>query len=159
MIDFKASPRMSGPELIITPATHRDAVAILALLAQSRLPTSDLVSSRPEFLVAHAGGKLVGIGAIESLGAAGLLRSVAVIPSRRKSGLGRDIVLRLERQARESGMRELILLTETARPFFEHLGYEVIDRSAAPAAVQASAEFTSLCPQSAVCMRKPLGPD
>jgi amino-acid N-acetyltransferase len=150
---------MSSPELIITRATDRDAAAIRALLAQSRLPTSDLVSSRPEFLVAHAGGELVGIGAIESLGAAGLLRSVAVIPSRRKSGLGRAIVLRLERLARESGMRELILLTETARPFFEHLGYEVIDRSFATAAVQASEEFKSLCPQSAVCMRKPLGPD
>jgi N-acetylglutamate synthase-like GNAT family acetyltransferase len=147
---------MSGPELIITLATHRDAAGIRALLTQSRLPISDLVSSQPEFVVAHAGGELVGIGAIESLGAAGLLRSVAVIPPRRKSGLGRDIVQRLERLARKAGMHELILLTETAQPFFERLGYEVIDRGAAPAAVQASAEFTSLCPQSAVCMRKPL---
>ena len=95
---------MSGPELIITLATHRDAAGGGALLTQSRLPISDLVSSQPEFVVAHAGGELVGIGAIESLGAAGLLRSVAVIPPRRKSGLGRDIVQRLERLARKAGI-------------------------------------------------------
>lgn len=149
---------MTGQDPIITLATHGDAAAVRALLTQSRLPTSDLVSSRPEFVVARSGGELVAIGAVESLGASGLLRSVVVVPSRRKSGLGRDIVQRLERHARKAGMRELVLLTESAQPFFERLGYQVIERSAAPAAVQASAEFALLCSQSAVCMRKSLGP-
>jgi amino-acid N-acetyltransferase len=143
----------------ISLATHRDDGAIRELLTQSGLPTSDLDAARPVIFVARSGGEFVGIGAIELFGSEGLLRSVTVVPSHRKSGLGRDIVQRLERQARESGLLELVLLTETAQPFFERLGYCVIERSAAPAAVQGSAEFKSLCPQSVVCMRKLLEPD
>jgi len=142
----------------ITLATNRDDAAIRELLTQSRLPTSDLDAAQPVIFVARYDGGLAGIGAIELFGTAGLLRSVAVVPSHRKTGLGRAIVQRLEEQARESGLFELVLLTETARPFFEKLGYGVIERSAAPMAVKGSAEFTSLCPQSAVCMRKQLGP-
>jgi N-acetylglutamate synthase-like GNAT family acetyltransferase len=47
-----------------------------------------------------------------------------------------------------------VLLTQTARDFFAHLGYRVIDRSEAPEEVQGSEEFRSLCPASATCMVK-----
>jgi amino-acid N-acetyltransferase len=58
--------------------------------------------------------------------------------------------------ARADGARQLVLLTETAQPFFVQLGYQVIERDDAPGEVKRSAEFASLCPASAVCMTKSL---
>jgi amino-acid N-acetyltransferase len=87
-----------------------------------------------------------------------LLRSVVVAPGHQRRGLGRDLVSHVERDARDQGIEQLVLLTETAQALFERLGYEVIDRAAAPEALQQSAEFRSLCPASAVCMSKRLGP-
>jgi hypothetical protein len=45
-----------------------------------------------------------------------------------------------------------------ARDFFARLGYTDIARADAPAAAQESAEFKALCPQSARCKLKRLGP-
>jgi amino-acid N-acetyltransferase len=49
-----------------------------------------------------------------------------------------------------------VLLTETAKTFFEREGYSVIDRASAPEPVRTSAEFRTLCPQSATCLSKRL---
>ncbi len=64
------------------------------------------------------------------------------------------IVGHLEERARNCGLSELVLLTQTARDFFEWQGYRLIERSRAPASVQDSEEFRSLCPSSAFCMSK-----
>jgi amino-acid N-acetyltransferase len=142
---------------LIRSATAADLEAIRALLEQNALPASDLGSSRPQFLVACAdGGARVGAGALEPHGTTALLRSLVVAPSWRGRGLGHRLVKALERQARAAGIRELVLLTQTAEAFFAQLGYGVIERARAPEAVQESSEFRTLCPASAVCMRKTL---
>ena len=140
-------------------ATIADAEIIRHLLECSGLPTSDLATARPEFVVASRDGATLGIGALERFGGAALLRSVAVATLWRRSGVGRLIVAELERRARAAGIGELILLTLTARDFFARLGYSVKDRAQVPPAVLESAEFRSLCPASAVCMGKDLPPN
>ena len=142
--------------LQLRAADPRDMRGICLLLERNGLPTSDLASSRPEFVVAHEGAQLIGAGALERFGAVALLRSVVVAADRRGTGLGRRIVHELEQRARASGIEELVLLTQTAAPFFERYGYRVIERGAAASAVQASEEFGSLCPVSSVCMTKML---
>ncbi|MGH8289900.1 MAG: arsenic resistance N-acetyltransferase ArsN2 [Steroidobacteraceae bacterium] len=137
-------------------ATPADAQAIRDLLERSQLPTGDLTSARPEFVVACEGERVIGTGALERFGNTALLRSVAVERQWRGSAVGRLIVEELERRARAAGVSELILLTVTAREFFERLGYDAKDRAQAPPAVLDSAEFRSLCPASAVCMAKDL---
>lgn len=137
-------------------ADSRDTQGICLLLQRNGLPTSDLASSRPEFVVAHEGADLVGAGALERFGAVALLRSVVVTAERRGTGLGQRIVRELEQRARASGVEELVLLTQTAAPFFERHGYRVIERGTADSAVQASEEFRSLCPASSICMLKAL---
>jgi amino-acid N-acetyltransferase len=134
----------------------RDLDAVRALLERTGLPTSDLVSGRPEFAVIREGNEVVAAGALQRFGSAALLRSVVVTETRRRSGLGQSIVIELERRARSAGIKELILLTQTASEFFAARGYRVIERHAAPAEVQGSEEFRSLCPSSAVCMAKHL---
>lgn len=99
---------------------------------------------------------MVGVGGLERFGATGLLRSVAVVPDRRGLGIASTLVANLEERARQRGLSELVLLTQTARGFFEQHGYRVIERQHAPESVQASEEFRSLCPTSAFCMAKEL---
>ena len=90
--------------------------------------------------------------------AAGLLRSLAVAPDARGSGLGTRLVEAAEARARDLDLRSLTLLTTTAAPFFEGRGYRRMDRAEAPEAVRPSSEFTATCPASAVCPGKRLAP-
>jgi amino-acid N-acetyltransferase len=52
----------------------------------------------------------------------------------------------------------VFLLTTTAERFFPRFGFEEIARDEVPASVQASVEFQSACPASAIVMRKRLAP-
>ncbi|MGH9356240.1 MAG: arsenic resistance N-acetyltransferase ArsN2 [Terriglobia bacterium] len=142
--------------LRIRSANARDEHGIRILLERNGLPTSDLGSAQPEFLMAQEGEDLIGAGALERFGTIALLRSVAVAGHRRGTGVGQYILRELEQRARASGVEELVLLTQTAMPFFERHGYRAVERSRVNPAVQASEEFRSLCPASAVCMVKAL---
>jgi amino-acid N-acetyltransferase len=137
-------------------ATVRDAGDIRSLLERNGLPTRDLVPSRPEFIVACAGARILGAGALERFGATALLRSIVVEAEARSAGLGSLIVRELERRSRAAGVLEIILLTETAESFFQLQNYHTIARNDVPATVLASEEFRSLCPASAHCMSKKL---
>lgn len=147
---------MGPADLTFRTANEADAEAICGLLERSGLPTSDLRTARPEFVLASSAGQIVGIGALQHFGGEALLRSVAVEPQWRSSGVGRLLIAALERRARAAGVSELILLTLTAADFFRRLGYGAKDRSRVPAAVLDSAEFRSLCPATATCMAKTL---
>jgi amino-acid N-acetyltransferase len=50
----------------------------------------------------------------------------------------------------------MILLTETAEPWFERLGYGPIERDAAPEDVASSVEFVTACSETAIAMRRSL---
>ncbi len=137
-------------------ASGRDRSAIRILLELSGLPTEDLESAAPEFMVATQDSKLIAVGALQRFEDVALLRSLAVIPEERGRGRGQQMVAELERAARSAGVRKLVLLTLTAADFFGRLGYRRIERSELAGPVQDSAEFRSLCPASAACMSKRL---
>jgi len=139
-------------------ASDADLGEVRALLEACALPTADLTTSRPQFIVACQDGRIIATGALQRCGTGGsaLLRSVAVAADTRGQGLGRSIVRELERLARGAGISQLTLLTQDAREFFAALGYRVIERQAAPEEVRQSAEFRSLCPSSCVCLSKTL---
>ncbi|HUA22499.1 MAG TPA: arsenic resistance N-acetyltransferase ArsN2 [Steroidobacteraceae bacterium] len=133
-----------------------DAGAIRALLENNGLPTGDLAAAHAEFVVAYEGRNLKGAGALQRFGTTALLRSVVVAADRRGAGLGQSIVCELERRARAAGVKELVLLTQTATCFFQRQGYRFVERGGVAQAVQESEEFRSLCPASATCMAKNL---
>lgn len=126
---------------------------IEALLESNGLP-DDVRSSPARFFLAETDGAFVGVGGLEVHGPDGLLRSVVVVESARGAGLGSPLCCALEERARGAGVDALYLLTTTAEGFFRRLGYEVIDREAAPPAIRRTAEFRDLCPSTATCMRK-----
>jgi len=118
------------------------------------LPTEDIQSHTYLYLYWN-GENPIGTGGLEYYGNAALLRSVSVIDSEKGKGHGKAITQQLEQIARENGARELYLLTTTAPAFFANLGYAVVERSEVPIAVQASSEFSSVCPSTAIVMCKP----
>ncbi len=124
------------------------------MLQAAGLPTADLDDARPEFTVLTEGERIVAAGALERFGSSALLRSVVVAPDRRGAGLGSAVVRELECRARAARVDCVVLLTQTASEFFTDQGYEAIERANAPVEVQASGEFRSLCPASAICMMK-----
>lgn len=129
-----------------------------ALLAEAQLPTADLATSRSLSLLGlREEGRLVGVVGIEVHGRVGLLRSLAVIPTRRNAGIGTGLVSSAEAWAAERGVETLYLLTTTAADFFARQGYEALSRSEAPTAIAATAQFSDLCPGSSSFMRKELG--
>jgi len=138
----------------IRAATAQDLPNIQALLQRCELPTADLAEARIAFLVDERDGEIAGAIGLQRFERVALLRSLAVDAARRGEGAGGELVTLLEAEAREQGIDELVLLTQTAQAFFARRGYRVIDREAAPAAVLQTEEFRSLCPASAVCMAK-----
>jgi amino-acid N-acetyltransferase len=140
----------------VRTATQADSARIVALLQANELPTSDLAECRPEFVVIEDGDELIGTAGVQIFGSAGLVRSVAIAKNRQSAGLGSALLGELERHAFALGIRELVLLTQTAEPFFARHGYARVDRASVPSPIQATAEFRSLCPASAVCMSKRL---
>lgn len=141
----------------IRPGCSADLSAISRLLSGANLPAADLSSAHDfQSWVLEDGGSIVGVIGLERFGSDALLRSLAITPEHRNRGLGRDLVARLEHDAKVYGVRTLVLLTETAQPFFRRLGYAVTDRSQVSDEVKQSAEFRSLCPVSAICMIKVL---
>ena len=134
-------------------ARAEDLPSVLALLRQCELLETGVAEALDSFVVAKEHAALIGCAGIEVYADNGLLRSVAVELSARRSGLGKALVGAIVAAARESSLRDLYLLTTTAPTFFERLGFARISRADVPAAVAASWEFRVGCPQTAQAMR------
>ena len=142
----------------IERATPSDVPAVEALLAAAGLPLEGVAEALATGVVARDGDarrRGRGRGAIRPR------RPAAIASSWRSPGAapasGRELVAAAEALARDEGIRELYLLTETAADWFPRLGYEVVDREEARAAVGESIEFTMVCATTGVPMRRLLG--
>jgi amino-acid N-acetyltransferase len=144
----------------IRKADAADLVEIQTLLHANGLPVDDVTGLLIEgFLVAEdTGGSIVGSAGLEPLGSSVLLRSLAVASAIRGTGVARELVARLEDNARSLGQLDVWLLTTTAERFFEVAGYERISRGEVPSDVRLCGQFAVLCPSTATCMRKRLLP-
>lgn len=142
-------------ELAIRVARAADLAAATSLLREAGLPVEDFSEDLVgNFLVASTGPSVVGCIGLEPLSNVGLLRSLAVDPDFRDGGVGRMLVRELEAHASRLGINELWLLTIDADGFFSRLGYRVQERDKAPAAIRRTAEFSLLCPDDAILMKK-----
>lgn len=130
-----------------------DLPAVLDLLRRADLPEAELGGQeRTEVFVATNGEQTMGCAALEMYGRSALLRSVAVEPDARGSGLGGRLTAFALERARQHGVSRVYLLTETAEPFFARRHFVAIDRDAVPDDVKGSVEFASACPASAQAM-------
>ncbi len=134
-------------------ARATDAPLVRGLLATSGLSLEGLSDQFPSaYVVAFARGVVVGAAGLESYGTVGLLRSVAVTDGLRSRGVGRRLVEDRLARARTESLERVFLLTTTAAPYFERLGFRRTERASVPAALAAAPEFAFACPASAACL-------
>lgn len=127
------------------------------LLAESGLPTADITAEHLlHFFGCGPKGELQGVVGLEIYGTVALLRSLAVTAGKQRTGIGTELVGHAESYARENGIESLYLLTSAAEAFFLRRGYSRIPRENAPGAIEATGEFSGLCPASSTFMVKHL---
>lgn len=139
----------------IEPARRDDEQAILQLLRASGLPDDDLVSHLETAIVARLDDDhIVGCAALEVYEDGALLRSVAVTPEARDTGIGQRLTRAALALADRLGAPTVFLLTTTAAAYFPRFGFVVVERTAVPAGVRRSVEFRSACPANATVMKR-----
>lgn len=145
-------PPASRP-MNIEPIPSLDAV--LPLLAACALPTADLsAASPPRFFGIRDEGRWLAVVGLELYSDVGLLRSLAVLPAFCQRGLAGELVAFVESFAAAHGIQTLFLLTTSAEAFFRQRGYAPASRQEAPPAIQATAQFSALCPSSSAFLSK-----
>jgi amino-acid N-acetyltransferase len=154
---LRTDPR-SDDSAKLRPARAAERAAIEDLLESSGLPVEGVRQGLDHFLVYVEGGALLGAVGLELHGSAGLLRSVTVAASARSRGIAAALVQRALTEARARGCLAVYLLTLDAEGYFQRFGFAVTGRDDAPEGIRRSPEFTTLCPASAVLMRKILQP-
>ncbi len=137
--------------------TAADLPAVRGLLTLSGLPSEDIVEHLDHFLVVWNGEQLAGVVGMELRGGGVLLRSLAVNPHQRGTGLGKALTREILLRARSFGATHVGLLTTTAEKFFAKHGFRGVPREKIPEWIKTSKEFTTYCPSTAVCMIKDLG--
>lgn len=137
----------------ITPMAAADLPVVSDLLASNELPPDGMDAPGVAAVVARLDDDIVGCAALELYEDAALLRSVAVRGDARDRGLGRRLVHEMLAGARAAGVPAVYLLTLSADSWFPRFGFEAIERLEAPETIRRTAEFTTLCPDTAVLMR------
>jgi amino-acid N-acetyltransferase len=150
------SPNPEARRANIRAATIDDLPRVERLLTASELPLAGVRDALQNFVVAEAGGDIVGVAGLELCCDDALLRSVAVAPEWRSRGLGRALVTRAVAEAEARGIRALYLLTTSADQYFPSFGFRKIGREDVPPEVKATEEFTKACPESATVMTRAL---
>jgi amino-acid N-acetyltransferase len=134
---------------------HRQ--SIVTLLQSEKLPVEDLPADLDNFFIALDDDNVVGAVGLEKYNNYGLLRSLVVNKDYRNEKIAGKLVKQLEERAKDLGVDCIYLLTETAPDYFAKKGYEKIKREKVPADLQSSSEFSHVCPDSAIVMRKYIG--
>ena len=143
---------LNKPVLKIAISDAERQVAI-ELLQTHKLPVSDIDDDKLLYVL-FEGEKAIGTVGLEIFDNCALLRSVSILKGEQGKGYGIIMNNEIEKFAKEGGINCMYLLTTTAKDFFDKQGYCAINRDEAPQAIKATAEFTSLCPSSAVLMKK-----
>jgi amino-acid N-acetyltransferase len=134
-------------------AAGADEPQIRTLLEQAQLPTESLGTNVTEFFVAEEEGVIIGVAGFEYYGDDALLRSVAMRSDQRNLGRGSALVDWMLGRAKAHRIKRVVLLTDTARTFFERKGFQVVDRSLITNDdLKKSSEFASVCPASSTTM-------
>ncbi|THU39330.1 GNAT family N-acetyltransferase [Niastella caeni] len=141
-------------KIIQANQTHR--LAIIELLKGEKLPVEDLPGNLDHFFVALNGGEVVGAIGLEHYPPFGLLRSMVVRKDHRNQKVAAALVEILEKHAADLKIDRVYLLTETASAYFDKKNYQRVERTDVPDEIKRSTEFSSVCPVSAIAMKKTL---
>ena len=137
-------------------ATKDDLQQVRLILENSNLILQGIEDIIDDFIVLHDEDSLHGCVGLEVYGDVALLRSLAVKLAFQKKGYGLQLLKEIEMHAKSRNVNTLFLLTNTAESFFAKYGYLVESRERAPKSIIETEEFSELCPESSIFMKKDL---
>ena len=141
-------------KIIQANQTHRQ--AIIKLLKAEKLPVDDLPDNLDHFFVASIDDEIIGAIGLELYPPFGLLRSMMVQKDHRNQKVAEALVQTLEKHAINLKISSIYLLTATASTYFDKRNYQRVERTDVPDEIKGSTEFSSVCPVSAIVMKKSL---
>ena len=141
-------------KLEIRQAKKSDLNGIKSLLESVSLPSADIDNHISNFLLLECDGNIAGTVGMEMYGETALLRSLAIQKEFQKKGYGRKLCNKLLSDAGIFNVKNVYLLTETAKDFFSREGFQIISREAVPEEIKRTYEYTTLCPSDSTCMVK-----
>jgi len=134
---------------------------VLEILSQVNLPHDGVKEHFSGFLVARSGeGKILGCVGLERHGELGLLRSAAVLSGYQGQWIGSKLVRELLKRVTNEGVAEVVLLTTTAKDYFQNkFGFKEAKRSDYEKRLADSPEWNLPRCSSAAFMTLKLKPD
>lgn len=152
---------MTSQQINITEAITDDLPDIMKLLAVIDLPTEGVPEWLNGFLVARNGnGQIVGCIGLEAYGEVGLLRSAAVTSEIQGTGIGTLLTQALLERSFHTGIKEMVLLTTTAKDFFsKRFGFQLANRIDYQEQLATSPEWLLPRCSSAAFMKLTLNPN
>ena len=126
---------------------------ITTLLKNNDLPHCDIKDVKLEYFYGYySDNELEGIVGLEMYEDVALLRSLCVVS--KSSGIGSKLLKHIDEIAKENKIKTLYLLTTTADKYFAKKEFSIIEKKLVPKSIKNTQEFNSICPDSAICMRK-----
>lgn len=153
-------PESAAPDLAFRPMRGTDLPAVLAIeRASFSVPWSGatfrdlLANPGAAALVAETDGEVVGYAVSWQVAGEAELGDLAVVPDRRRRGIGRGLLRRAETAAREDGAGHMFLevreSNEAARALYRDAGYRPVGRRRG---------YYRRPAEDALILRKPLAP-
>jgi 4-nitrophenyl phosphatase len=134
-------------------ATGPDLPAIAQLLHDGGQPAGAARERVARTVVAQGDRTVLGTAAWDPAGDAAMLRSVAVSPDTRGTGIGLLVTAAALRGISREGFREVYAVTTEAEGFFAGCGFRAVSREELPPGVAEHRQITRECPASATVMR------
>lgn len=141
-------------EISLRKPTVKDAPEIQKLLAQFAqrqlllpLTVGQVVERLRDFVIAEEGGCLIGCGALHLWSDLAEVRSLAVVESHWRKGIGARIVRACLQEGRDLGITKVFVLTYEPE-FFERLGFRRVPKDQFPHKIW---EDCMNCPQFPNC--------
>lgn len=139
--------------LIFKKANEPDIPVVENVLMGNNLPYKDIKNINIELFLAYEDNEFIGIVGLEKFSDVALLRSMVIFEAFRGQGYGKTICNKILEIAKTEDIKEVFLLTCTAKDFFQHLGFKKISREEPPYSIRSTTEFMGLCPESAICLK------
>ncbi|OIJ11759.1 hypothetical protein BKP37_15050 [Anaerobacillus alkalilacustris] len=128
--------------IVIRIATEKDLLPIQHLLAKASLSKRGIEQNIDNFLVVEdPNKKIIGTVGIEPIGKDGLLRSLVLTSENWNAKIGLNFIELAVSYGKQKGYENLYLLTNSSLPFFEYIGFEILDEDKIPVHLKQSEHF------------------
>jgi amino-acid N-acetyltransferase len=128
--------------IVIRIATEKDLLPIQHLLAKASLSERGIEENIDNFLVVEdPDKKIIGTVGIEPIENDGLLRSLVMSSESWNAKIGLDFIELAVAYGKQKGYERLYLLTNSSLPFFEYIGFKILEENEVPEHLKLSEHF------------------